>query len=337
MATTSKSRSRVCATPQIFSRIAVAFNGLPEGEDALALGAALAEVGGAELMLVAVHPDLLVVLPSEMDSGSMRDAARVALWKARTRMAPRARTVVERDVSVPRALRRVIEHSHRDLLVLGSNRRAEPGRLRAGKRTRQLLRQFNCAVAIAPRGLHRAGRPTLTRIGVGYDFGPESQAALERAAALAAGAGGRLFVHRVLDDRPQRPELIQKELDCLGEGLDALATELSVPVETEVHCGRPADYLLELADEVDLLVIGSRRWGPVARVVLGGTGEALLHGAACPVVAVPRPAGERDPGLRAPEGRVLPDDRPTAGRLNERHDVLGSKQSRTQAGDRRRL
>ena len=53
--------------------------------------------------------------------------------------------------------------------------------------------------------------------------------------------------------------------------------------------GRPADALLTFADEVDLTVVGSRRWGPAKRAPLGSTGEALMHDAACPVVAVARP------------------------------------------------
>ena len=54
-----------------------------------------------------------------------------------------------------------------------------------------------------------------------------------------------------------------------------------------------ADALLALSRKVDLLVIGSRRWGPMARVLLGGTGETLLHEAHCPMLVVPRP---RPPG-----------------------------------------
>jgi len=60
-------------------------------------------------------------------------------------------------------------------------------------------------------------------------------------------------------------------------------------VSFEVARGRPASALLELSRGVDLLVIGSRRWGMVARLVLGSTGEALLHDAECPVLVVPRP------------------------------------------------
>jgi nucleotide-binding universal stress UspA family protein len=50
--------------------------------------------------------------------------------------------------------------------------------------------------------------------------------------------------------------------------------------------GRPADALLRLAGEVGLVVIGSRRWGPVARMLLGSTGEALRPDATCPVLVV---------------------------------------------------
>jgi nucleotide-binding universal stress UspA family protein len=287
-----------------FSRIAVGINGLPEGEDALALGAALAEAARAELMLVAVHPDLLVVLPPGMDWISLRQAARGTLSDARKRRAPHARITVERDVSIPRALRRVIRRDHRDLLVLGSSRHAATGHVRIGKRTRQLLGQFDCALAIAPRGLHTRGEPTLSRIGVGYDGGPEAKAALALAGSLAQAAAAKLFVTSVLDDRlppigwsspGQGPmsdhwqEPLAGEIDLLHQDLEAATKLTGAPATIEVQRGRPADRLLALSHHLDLLVIGSRRWGHVSRLVLGSTGEALLHDAACPVIAVPRP------------------------------------------------
>ena len=48
----------------------------------------------------------------------------------------------------------------------------------------------------------------------------------------------------------------------------------------EVTRGRPANALLTLSERVDLLVIGSRRWGPAARLLLGSTGSAVMHNAA---------------------------------------------------------
>ena len=70
------------------------------------------------------------------------------------------------------------------------------------------------------------------------------------------------------------------------------AEATSAAAEVEVARGRPADRLAELGDKVDLLVIGSRRWGATARVLLGSTGEALMHDARCPIMVVPRPETE---------------------------------------------
>ena len=50
---------------------------------------------------------------------------------------------------------------------------------------------------------------------------------------------------------------------------------------------------MELGEQVDLLVIGSRRWGAAARVLVGSTGEAVLHDAGCAVLVVPRPGAAR--------------------------------------------
>jgi nucleotide-binding universal stress UspA family protein len=109
--------------------------------------------------------------------------------------------VVETDWSVPRALERVVEREHRDLLVVGSSRRAPEGRLRIGNRTRQLLGDARCALAVAPRGLGARGQQSLARIGVGYDGAPESRDALSWAGALAVVAGARLRVRAVVEDR----------------------------------------------------------------------------------------------------------------------------------------
>ena len=49
--------------------------------------------------------------------------------------------------------------------------------------------------------------------------------------------------------------------------------------------------LAELGEEVDLLVIGSRR-RERRRVLLGSTGEALMHDARCPIMVVPHPQTE---------------------------------------------
>ena len=293
------------AHPAAVNRIAVGVDGYPEGRDAVALGVAFARATGAELMLVAVHPDPLVVLPKGMDWKGMHEQARATLAEARDASAPDARIAVETDLSVARALHRVVRREHRDLLVVGSSRHAEEGRVRIGKRTRQLLCHFECALAVAPRGMHANPEVEFTRIGVGYDGSPESEAALALGGAVAVAADAELHVLGVVDDRmptngwssvwlgemtTEWQAIVREELGSLRKHAAEAAHRTGASVETQAVPGRPADALLQLSGDVDLLVIGSRRWGPAARVLLGSTGEAVLHDAACPVLAVPRPA-----------------------------------------------
>ena len=277
--------------PATVSRIAVGVGGYPEGKDAVVLAAAIARATQAELLLVAVHPYPLVVLPEEMNWKSLEKQAATMLAEVRDSLAPDARMVVE----------------HRDLLVVGSSRHGPDGWVRIGKRSRQLLCHFKCALAIAPRGMHSRPLQELRRIGVGYDGGPESEAALSLAGSIAVAAGAELHLCGVVDDR--LPSIGWSALATGGAAVsrweDAVLAQtaslrelaldrtkgIAANTHAEVLRGRPADALLKLSAETDLLVIGSRRWGAVARLLLGSTGEALAHDAACPLLVVPRPAG----------------------------------------------
>jgi nucleotide-binding universal stress UspA family protein len=126
------------------------------------------------------------------------------------------------------------------------------------------------------------------------------------AGALAVNAGATLSVRSVVDDRVPMvgwqssvrehvlamwDELLAPHIAALLEraqsASEATGAELA---EVDVRRGPPADALLELCEQVDLLVIGSRRWGGSARVLLGRTGEALMHDASAPVLVAPRPA-----------------------------------------------
>jgi len=188
-------------------------------------------------------------------------------------------------------------------VVIGSGRRAPKGQVRIGPRTRQLIGDAASALAVAPRGLHEAGEPAIAEIGVGYDGGPESQATLSLAGAIARAAGAELTVCAVVDNQiptfglqgkrgariiAEWEQLLAGDVDVLRKQAVEAAKGAGVDARVEVVSGHPADRLLDLSGEVDLLVLGSRRWGAVARLLLGSTGEALLNGAACPVLVVPR-------------------------------------------------
>lgn len=288
----------------MITRIAAGIDGFPEGRDAAALGQSLAVATGAELMLVAVHSTAPLPMPPALSYRSLRKQSQLELRDVRDSLAPGARTLTATDHSVARALHRVVHRHHRDLLVVGSSRQGPDGRVRIGKRTRQLLCHFECALAVAPRGLHANPQQGLRRIGVGYDASPESESALALAASIAAGAGADLHVQAVVDDRvtvfarsvldgaveTEWDEAISTEMDEIRTRAVAAGERIGAQLDVGVARGRPANMLLELSEHVDLLVIGSRDWGPTARLLLGSTGEALMHDAASAILAVPRPS-----------------------------------------------
>ncbi len=305
MALTDDPQTASSSQPDSLSRIAVGIDGYPEGRDAAVLAAMIAGVTGAELMLVAVHPDPLVVLPRELGWAGMHEQAQALLRETRDALAPNARIDVETDFSVPRALERVVAREHRDLLVVGSSRKGPEGRVRIGTRTRQLLGHCRCALAVAPRGYAAAAKRQIRQVGVGYEGSSESRAALSLAASVALAASAKLQVRAVLDDRLPTvgwsranreavleiwDEMLEPQVHALRQDAQDAAAATGAAAEVKTLPGAPPRALRELSDQVDLLVIGSRRWGATSRVLLGGTGETLMHDAGCPVLVAPRPA-----------------------------------------------
>jgi len=56
----------------------------------------------------------------------------------------------------------------------------------------------------------------------------------------------------------------------------------------DVRSGEPWKGLREAGTDLDLLMCGSRRYGPVRRVLLGSVSARLVRDAVCPVLVIPR-------------------------------------------------
>jgi nucleotide-binding universal stress UspA family protein len=283
--------------------IGVAVDGSAASPDAVLLGSLLARATDAELMLIGIHEEPLVplALPGGMSWNALETRARTTLTAARDSLAPDARITVHTDALVWRGLRHVVRREHRDLLVVGSAHDADTGRVRLGRTAGELLGHLECPLAIAPSGFRQRAKQTLDRIGVGFDDTPESHAALDLAASIAAHAGATLEVRGVIDDRVAgglRTEQITLEGDALTDRQltsaferDRAATAgTGVATNLEVVVGMPTDVLSELCGEVDLLVLGSGHSSPRGRVQPGSTGRGMLGLATCPLLVVPRPA-----------------------------------------------
>lgn len=297
----------------IFHRLVVGSDGSEQGHDAAALGAMIAAAsGGADVSLLGVYPTSLLPIKGMTDRETFRRLAERTLQSERRRWHMAAGIHTTSDFSIPRALTHHAERWKADLIVVGSGDRAVEGHAAISPRSRQLLGGGRFALAIARRGL-AGGEPRLRTIGVGYDAGAESRLALDVAAGLARGAGAQLRILTVVDNRlpvlsfGQWMTLTDAELTSMWDSkLDQQTSdareavrEAGVSATVDGMFGDPVRHLREFTGELDLLVIGSRRWGTLARVLAGSVGEALVGDSQCSLLMVPRPAGTRQARVRS--------------------------------------
>ena len=289
----------------MFKTIIVGIDGREGGRDALALAAALQRQFASDLIAVHAFP-----LDHYLGRGAdgeyeqvIQDRAQKLARDEVERSGVAARPFVVADGSPGRALHNTAEAHDGDLIVVGSAHRGRVGRVLAGDVTAGTLHGAPCPVLVAPRG-HSANARELRTIGVGFDGSRESRAALELAHGIAKAVGARL---RIIDvvvppdaDGPfpaYRPDWAEHAHARREEAEDRLATvlgELGDIATGIAPFGDPARELTSAAHDLDLLVTGSRDYGPVRRLMLGSTSTKLVHAVPCPVLVLTRSAVEAE-------------------------------------------
>ncbi len=213
-----------------------------------------------------------------------------------------------------RALHELAEYEGADLIVLGAaqggHRRPAARELDGAHGARRALRGGGGA-----RGL-RAGRGRLGRtpaeggakphalrkIGVGFASSSEGRAAVTLARELAALGGGSVkviagaglepalasysFSSPALEEVEQ--EMYEETEQTLTRVCGELETGSGPAIEHETIRGDPASILVERSKELDMLVLGSRAYGPLRHVLLGSVSARAMREAKCPVLVVPR-------------------------------------------------
>ncbi|MGH2745828.1 MAG: universal stress protein [Thermoleophilaceae bacterium] len=189
------------------------------------------------------------------------------------------------------------------LIVIGSSHRSRIGRTLVGGTGERLLSGAAAPVAVAPAGYAGAARRIQT-LGCGFDGSRESRRALAWAADLARTASARLRVLSVFERtlpaslavggglptasindvlRRRREEELAQAVSALEPDLDAGGTLLD---------GEAGGLLAEESGELDLLVVGSRGYGPLRAVLLGSVSSGLVRSAESPLVVVRRGADD---------------------------------------------
>jgi nucleotide-binding universal stress UspA family protein len=289
----------------MFRRVLVGVDGGPGGRDAIALASlltapdgeiTLAHIYGRDLVLgrggsetvIIERAEAEMLLEQELDSASL-DAKLVASCNHR----------------VGRGLHLLAEQLSADLIVIGSTRHGLLGRVLIGDDTRAALNGSPCAVAVASRGYRFQPHPLAT-VGVGYDGSPESRIALAAARELAARHGSTILALQVVSLEDVRgeapipadwPEDTSRLIHQSSERL----RELGDDVLGDAVYGGPREELVRFGENLDLLLIGSRGYGPVGRLFHGHVSDYLVRHAPCPLVILPRgvaTGGATDPASR---------------------------------------
>jgi nucleotide-binding universal stress UspA family protein len=183
--------------------------------------------------------------------------------------------------------------------VLGSTHHAAFGSVAPGSVAEHLLQGARCRLIIAPKGYAKEdhSQDRLRVLAVGYDGMAESQAALDEAAVPAKKFDASMKVVGVATPIPPMgaaaaaqagPEAGPDFQTRLQEAVAELPSELrALPV---LEKGDPVKKLLEVSEVgVDLLVLGSRGFGPVMRLLIGSVSSRVIRAASCPVMVIPRP------------------------------------------------
>lgn len=281
----------------------VGYSSSRQGDDALALALVLAPLLGLRPTILRVVPVAPYLLGEDPDLAAER-GSRLDLEVARERLAaldPGTRAICSHSVS--RGLAEVAEEENAALIVVGSTHRGRVGRLIPGTTAAHLLQGGPAAVAIAPPGYSEREFSGVQRIGVGIDGSPESLTALVGAVAFAEATASELHLLAAAEPNPYG---YGDALEVLTAGdyksistqraRDALEDAIArVPADASVHQhlihGDPGSRIADETRRLDLLLLGSRGYGPLRRTVLGTVAAFVINNSDCPVVVTPRGVG----------------------------------------------
>jgi nucleotide-binding universal stress UspA family protein len=286
----------------------------PNGTDdaPVQFGLAAARFTGAPLVVAVVYGGGAVV--NRLADGEFREElsaeAHAALDRLRTRLqgeaGVRAELRLVEAVTPARGLTVALEDAGAGLAVVGATSRGAVERTVIGSTAERVIHGAPCPVAVVPHGFEGG---ELDTVGVAYTRSPEGEQALRSGVALARAAGAALRVITVLREEhaaavlPHASDIGRASVYdeqaaaqhrvAVGEAVEVALEQAgggSINAETELVYGDPAETLTGFTGSLDLLVMGSRAYGPHRAVLLGGVSRRVIATSECPVVVLPRGA-----------------------------------------------
>jgi nucleotide-binding universal stress UspA family protein len=281
----------------VFDKVVIGYAGDQAGRDAVALGARLAGPLGSAVTIVFPYHPLLARVSSDVAERRVREEV-ATLTTGIERF--EAATCHWTPSSWPiHGLHEMARCEDAELIVFGSARAGLSDHLHVSLMER-MVHGAPCAVAVAPAKYADGAPERLLRVGVGFSTSQEGASALRLAHELAVRAGAELEVIAGAGLEPalqsyafSSPALPKVEMEIHEETeatLQRATAELGheVRVERNTISGEPTSVLIERSSELDILILGSRAYGPVRHVLMGSVSARVMREAHCPVLVVPR-------------------------------------------------
>jgi nucleotide-binding universal stress UspA family protein len=282
----------------MYRKILVGYDDSDQARDALALGKQLADATGADLVAAGVF---------QFDPiwGGYDPHFRDAEVEYARKIEAAAESVGAEAEATPssspaRGLHELAEEIGADLILVGSAHHGRVGQILAGSVGVALLHGSPCAVGIAPSGYRERLGDGITSVAVGFDGSEESGLALIAATQLASRIDAKVKLVAVAEPPPISPgkggnagrheltEAIQQEMrNRLAQAREAVPD--NIEVEATLITGDPVEALVNVGQVPGtLLLVGSRAYGPLRRVLLGSVSTDLVRSARCPLIVTPR-------------------------------------------------
>lgn len=282
-------------------RVLVGYDDSDGGRDALELGRVLAEATGASVLVVNVQPYGPLPIPYEILDEEEAEPVQPLFEEAKAKLGDlEVETRAFGGGTPAGVITDLAEREEIGTIVVGSAHRGPIGRTLIGSVADGLLHGSPCEVMVAPKGYAAEEHGPFRTIAVAFDDTPESKAALARAEEIALACRATILLYTVMDSPatvpgpsgysptipPDAGAIVNKAVKTVDERLAASGRVLSGP---------PGSAIAGVCEEAgaDLLVAGSRGYGPLLRVLVGSVATQLAHRGPCPVLVVPRPKGEK--------------------------------------------
>ena len=281
------------------------------GRDALSLGRMLASTGDVTLTVCVVVPQTWdYPSPARVDAeyaAFLKQYAEEAIAEAREFFGDEvlAEYTSPSASSASEGLIATAAEKDAALIVLGSARHGPLGRITVGGIANEMLHISPVPVALSPRGYRPSSGARLRRVTCAFSGSTQSRSAFDAAVQLSSRHGVPLrLATLVVRDRQMYPSQVGYDAERLvieqwrqqaleaQRGALAMLPDGGVGVESGVFSGRDWEDALDSLpwEEGEVLVVGSSRLGPVARVFLGSNSVKIVRSSPVPVLVIPRGA-----------------------------------------------